>query len=531
MASVTETASSRYVVGIDFGTTFTSVAFTHTSAPDDVKLIMNLRGASTSSPTSDQVPTVVYYTNPRLREKKWGYEVHRIRTDMEGSGTLRWFKLLLQTQMASPVTPIQVHMTAERLQQHGLTPVVVITDFLRSVLELTNANLERTYGRWARETKRLIVMTVPAMWEDYAKAKMIQAAEDAGFGTHRIDFKLISEPESAASYTLKSVEANSLQRGDTFVICDAGGGTVDLISYKIAQLSPLHINESVSGTGGFHGSVYVDAEFEKYIRRVLGDRVIDSMSERSRKEMMRIWEEKVKFRFGNVDYDDDEDGWEVSVQGIPDNDATNVYDNFHTMRNEDVKNIFDPVIDPIIELVKQQVLRVQEKGENVAEILLVGGFGSSEYLLRQLTDTRYGRNSTTIIPVRQPINAYVRCALPLSSVILMKGAYSRTSIVRGALLHGLEGSAVKQRLSRRCYGSQSNGGYRQGKGLGDDTYLDPLTGKWKESDRGVEGHKYWDSKNKKWYVTDVMNCNIKKVGVSPFITRKLLLNIVGYDYE
>jgi hypothetical protein len=30
--------------------------------------------------------------------------------------------------------------------------------------------------------------------------------------------------------------------------------------------------------GGFHGSVYVDAEFEKHIRRVLGDHVIDSMS-------------------------------------------------------------------------------------------------------------------------------------------------------------------------------------------------------------------------------------------------------------
>jgi len=47
---------------------------------------------------------------------------------------------------------------------------------------------------------------------------------------------------------------------------------------------------------------------------------------------MRTWEEKVKFRFGNVDFDDEEDGWEVSVQGVPDDDETNVYDNFHTMK-------------------------------------------------------------------------------------------------------------------------------------------------------------------------------------------------------
>jgi len=31
-----------------------------------------------------------------------------------------------------------------------------------------------------------------------------------------------------------------------------------------------------------------------------------------------------------------------------------------------VKKIFDPVVDPIIELVKEQVVRVQEKGEAVA---------------------------------------------------------------------------------------------------------------------------------------------------------------------
>jgi len=46
---------------------------------------------------------------------------------------------------------------------------------------------------------------------------------------------------------------------------------------------------------------------------------------------MRTWEEKVKFRFGNVDFDDEEDGWEVSIGGVLDNAATNVYDGFHTM--------------------------------------------------------------------------------------------------------------------------------------------------------------------------------------------------------
>jgi hypothetical protein len=54
------------------------------------------------------------------------------------------------------------------------------------------------------------ILTVPAIWTDAAKSHMIKAAEDAGFGAHRVDFHLVSEPESAASYTLKAIQPNNL---------------------------------------------------------------------------------------------------------------------------------------------------------------------------------------------------------------------------------------------------------------------------------------------------------------------------------
>jgi len=38
--------------------------------------------------------------------------------------------------------------------------------------------------------------------------------------------RLISEPEAAAVYTLKAIQPNNLSVGDSFVVCDAGGGTV-----------------------------------------------------------------------------------------------------------------------------------------------------------------------------------------------------------------------------------------------------------------------------------------------------------------
>ena len=60
---------------------------------------------------------------------------------------------------------------------------------------------------------------------------------------------LIKEPEAAALYTIRCQDF-ALQEGDAFVVCDAGGGTVDLISYEVTELNPsLKLKELVPGTG------------------------------------------------------------------------------------------------------------------------------------------------------------------------------------------------------------------------------------------------------------------------------------------
>ena len=40
-----------------------------------------------------------------------------------------------------------------------------------------------------------------------------------------------------------------LKIGDAFVLCDTGGGTVDLISYEITKIEPFELRELVKGTG------------------------------------------------------------------------------------------------------------------------------------------------------------------------------------------------------------------------------------------------------------------------------------------
>lgn len=39
------------------------------------------------------------------------------------------------------------------------------------------------------------------------------------------------------------------QDEDTFIVVDCGGGTVDLISYKLIQAKPMIVKECVKGSG------------------------------------------------------------------------------------------------------------------------------------------------------------------------------------------------------------------------------------------------------------------------------------------
>ncbi|KAL7276608.1 hypothetical protein RUND412_000412 [Rhizina undulata] len=180
----------------------------------------------------------------------------------------------------------------------------------------------------------------------------MEAAKNAGFGEHETDFNLIGEPEAAAAYGLLAIQPSILKKGDTFVVCDAGGGTVDLVSYKIDKLSPLAVSEVVGGSGG---SVFVNEMFEEHIRKLLGITTINNMKPVAKREMMRQWEDKVKFKFADVN---NMKYFDVYIPGVPDDEEKGLEAGFFSLTRKDVKSIFDPVIDRIVALVAEQILQV-----------------------------------------------------------------------------------------------------------------------------------------------------------------------------
>ena len=104
-----------------------------------------------------------------------------------------------------------------------------------------------------------------------AQAGIRACADAAGMGAGAAPH-IISEPEAAALYALNALDPHGIKIGDTFMICDAGGGTVDLITYKVAGLKPiLKLAEASPGSGSLCGASFLNRGFQEYLEQKLGN--------------------------------------------------------------------------------------------------------------------------------------------------------------------------------------------------------------------------------------------------------------------
>jgi molecular chaperone DnaK (HSP70) len=375
------------------------------------------------------------------------------------------------------VSPLE---TAAQLKKFNKNVVDAVSDYLTQVYDHTMETLTRRYGEsFMASTKVEFVLTCPAVWSDAAKNTTLQAAERAGMGA-KSEIQMISEPEAAAVYTLKAIQPNHLSAGDNFVVCDAGGGTVDLIAYKIISLKPLRVEESAVGTGGLCGSAFLNYRFEEHVRNRIGKERFDEMKLKKGKcwQMgLRYWEEFVKRNFN------EEEHAEVNVPfpGLPDDEEAGLDCGFLVMTAPQIKEIFEPVVREVCELVQGQVDGIRQKGGIVSGIVLVGGFGQSNYLY-----TRLKSHFNTAAPPpysERPTHAQATAIIENGSVEVMQPVNAWTAVVRGAVLRGLEGSMVISRKARMHYGTSYATVYDEDKHQVSERYWSPLWERWMVSDR------------------------------------------------
>lgn len=155
-----------------------------------------------------------------------------------------WTKLQLDPTQKGELVKI-VREVSTSSEHPNKQPVEIIADFLAQVKAHLIKNLDQKYGKvlW-RSMNVTLVVTVPAVWTEVAKARTLEAVDKAGFNTSEFpqlkNILMTTEPEAAAIYTIKSLRGTTQNSdfavGDGFIVCDMGGCTVDL--YVVS--SPNH---------------------------------------------------------------------------------------------------------------------------------------------------------------------------------------------------------------------------------------------------------------------------------------------------
>jgi hypothetical protein len=190
---------------------------------------------------------------------------------------------------------------------------------------------------------------------------------------------------------------------------------------------------------------------------------------------LKYFEEFVKRNFNENEHNE----VNVPFPGLPDDEEAGLDSGFLVMSAEQVTEIFDPVVQEVVDLVEGQVQTIRSKGGLVCGIVLVGGFGQSNYLYGRLK--AHFNNAPPPPYTERPTHAAAMNAA--QTVEVMHPMYAWTAVVRGAVLRGLEGSMVVSRRSRWHYGTSYATVFDEAKHPISDRYWSPLWERWMVSDR------------------------------------------------
>ncbi|PKY32714.1 actin-like ATPase domain-containing protein [Rhizophagus irregularis] len=310
--------------------------------------------------------------------------------------------------------------------------------------ELSHKKAISDYLHEFGKTNQILRIIVPAEFDDRAKDTMRKCLYDAELTSSKKSTKVefTTEPEAAAIYCMRNLRGQNelIPINASYMVVDCGGGTVDLTTRKLLEHNKL--GEITERTGDFCGGSYVDQEFLKFLSddEKFGESTINLLRENNYGQlqyMIQQFCQKLKFHFtgSQNDFDsfefDIEEICPVLKQYCKDDVKDKMEENdwIIEINFEDLKSMFDPVVEKIIRLIRGQLDSIDSSNDKCSAIFLVGGFSESKYLQLRVRE----EFETLVLPIivpKQPIAA----------------------IVRGACDYGLEMSTIVDRTLKYTYG-------------------------------------------------------------------------------
>ncbi|XP_077095495.1 heat shock 70 kDa protein 12A isoform X3 [Siphateles boraxobius] len=452
------------VVAIDFGTTSSGYAYAFNKEPECIHTMRRWEGGDPGV-SNQKTPTTILLT-PDKKFHSFGYAARDFYHDLDPTESKQWlylekFKMKLHTTANLSIDTDLHAANGKRVKALDIFAYALAffkEQALKELSDQAGADFDNADVRW--------VITVPAIWKMPAKQFMREAAYKAGLVSRDNPDQLIIalEPEAASIYCRKlrlhqMVDLGSktalngysptenvgggMTQGDRYVVVDCGGGTVDLTVHQI-RLPEGHLKELYKASGGPHGSIGIDYEFEKLLCKIFGQDFIDQFKIKRPAawvDLMIAFESRkraaapdrsnplnINLPFSFIDYYKKFRGHSVEHALRKSNVDFVKWSSQGMLRmSPDAMNaLFKPTIDHII----QHLTELFDRPEvtDIKFLFLVGGFAESPLLQQAVQNMLQGR-SRIIIPHDVGL-----------------------TILKGAVLFGLDPSIIKVRRSPLTYG-------------------------------------------------------------------------------
>ncbi len=241
-------SDSKYIIGIDLGTTHSIVAYTEINVEQGRSPAIRLFEIPqiVSPHTIEKRPSLASFLYlPPAAEAREGVfdlpwmqgktivvgEYARIRGAEVPQRVIASSKSWLcntSVDRNSPILPWEAPADVEKMSP--VQAASAILEYIRSAWDYEMAAADPSLTM----EKQVLYLTVPASFDAVARELTVQAAEQAGLS----GITLLEEPQAAFySWIDKSDDTwrESVRTGDRILICDVGGGTTDFSLIRISE--------------------------------------------------------------------------------------------------------------------------------------------------------------------------------------------------------------------------------------------------------------------------------------------------------
>ncbi|KDQ12466.1 hypothetical protein BOTBODRAFT_34434 [Botryobasidium botryosum FD-172 SS1] len=377
---------AKIVVAFDIGTTQAAVSFAHMYPGGAQVLHRVVQWPGQQSQGGEaKIPSLIWYDKSG-QARAFGAEARSSevldQAEDHGWHLAKHFKLHLH-----PANMRHQH----RIKLDDLPPYVTVDQIYADFMGYLFRHTEKYFKErildgiqtWESLKSNIeFVIAHPNGWDTAEQGILRQAAVAADLvpslpvALERIHF--VSEAEASVHFVLLHADIEKrLRIYDDFIVCDAGGSTVDTTLYSVDETTPLiRLKEKRTSDCVQAGAIFVNQSAEEHFTLAFTDAGLDADTITEYiTDALESFETDAKRTFKSATEDKI-----INVGGRKFTNAQlGVRRGAMTMKGAQIQEFFDPWITKIVESVNAQV-----EGHGVQYLLLVGGFGESPYLRQRL---------------------------------------------------------------------------------------------------------------------------------------------------